>query len=56
MKLVTLVTAAIVLASRLGQAQIAADTNSYDWLINAAHNAVDRGEFFIAEAIKFIFD
>jgi len=45
MKLVTLVTAAIVLGSRLGQAQIAADTNSYDWLIKAAHEAVDRGEF-----------
>ena len=45
MKLVTLVTAAIVLGSRLGQAQVAADTNSYDWLIKAAHDAVDRGEF-----------
>jgi len=45
MKRVTLVTAAIVLGSRLGQAQIAADTNSYDWLIKAAHEAVDRGEF-----------
>ena len=45
MKLVTLVTAAIVLGSRLGQAQIAADTNSYDWLVKAAHDAVDRGEF-----------
>ena len=45
MKLVTLVTAAIFLGSRLGQAQIAADTNSYDWLIKAAHEAVDRGEF-----------
>ena len=45
MKLVTLVTAAIVLGSRLGQAQIASDTNSYDWLVKAAHDAVDRGEF-----------
>ena len=45
MKRVTLVTAAIVLGSRLGQAQITADTNSYDWLIKAAHEAVDRGEF-----------
>ena len=45
MKRVTLVTAAIVLGSRLGQAQVAADTNSYDWLIKAAHEAVDRGEF-----------
>ena len=45
MKLVTLVTAAIVLGSRLGQAQVAADTNSYDWLVKAAHDAVDRGEF-----------
>ena len=39
MKLVTLVTAAIVLGSRPGQAQIAADTNSYDWLVKAAHDA-----------------
>lgn len=45
MKLVTLVTVAIVLGSRLGQAQIASDTNSYDWLVKAAHDAVDRGEF-----------
>ena len=50
MKLVTLVTAAIVLGSRLGQAQIAADTNSYDWLVKAAHDAVDRGEFNPSEA------
>jgi tetratricopeptide (TPR) repeat protein len=45
MKLGTLVTAALVLGSRLGQAQVAADTNSYDWLVKAAHDAVDRGEF-----------
>ena len=50
MKLVTLATAAIVLGSRLGQAQIAADTNSYDWLVKAAHDAVDRGEFNPSEA------
>jgi hypothetical protein len=45
MKLVTVVAAAIVLGSRLGQAQVAVDTNSYDWLVKAAHEAVDRGEF-----------
>jgi tetratricopeptide (TPR) repeat protein len=27
------------------RAQAAADTNSYDWLVKAAHDAVDRGEF-----------
>jgi tetratricopeptide (TPR) repeat protein len=45
MKLVTVVTAAIMLGSSVGRAQVAADTNSYDWLIKAAHEAVDRGEF-----------
>jgi tetratricopeptide (TPR) repeat protein len=45
MKLITVVAAAIVLGSRLGQAQAVADTNSYDWLVKAAHEAVDRGEF-----------
>ena len=45
MKLLAVVTAALVLGSRLGEAQVAADTNSYEWLVNAAHEAVDRGEF-----------
>lgn len=45
MNVVTVVTAAIILGSRVGHAQVAADTNSYDWLVNAAHEAVDRGEF-----------
>ncbi len=45
MRLVTAFTVAIIAGSRLGHAQAAADTNSYDWLVNAAHSAVDRGEF-----------
>jgi tetratricopeptide (TPR) repeat protein len=47
MRLVTLAFAAtLVVAStgRVVRAQVAADTNSYDWLIKAAHEAVDRGE------------
>jgi tetratricopeptide (TPR) repeat protein len=44
MRLVTLVVAMMVCAGAL-RAQAAADTNSYDWLVKAASDAVDRGEF-----------
>ena len=46
MKLVTLAAVAMLAANggRIANAQAAADTNSYDWLIKAAHDAVDRGE------------
>ena len=45
MRLVTTLAAALLLGSRVGHAQVAADSNSYDWLIKAAHAAVDSGEF-----------
>jgi tetratricopeptide (TPR) repeat protein len=47
MRLLTAVAAAMVAgaAPRFVQAQVPADTNSYEWLVQAAHNAVDRGEF-----------
>lgn len=45
MRLVSAVAVAIVASSRLGHAQVAADTNSYEWLVQAAHHAVDSGEF-----------
>jgi tetratricopeptide (TPR) repeat protein len=48
MRLVTSAAVAVVCAAsvvRVAGAQAAADTNSYDWLVKAAHDAVDRGEF-----------
>jgi tetratricopeptide (TPR) repeat protein len=45
MRLVTTVAAALLLGGRIGQAQTAADSNSYTWLVNSAHAAVDSGEF-----------
>jgi hypothetical protein len=47
MRLVTLAATAAIIAVvsvRHAGAQAAADTNSYDWLVNAAGDAVDRGE------------
>jgi tetratricopeptide (TPR) repeat protein len=51
MRLIRLAVAASLSAAGIARGQVtqtaqaAADTNSYDWLVNAAHNAVDRGEF-----------
>jgi tetratricopeptide (TPR) repeat protein len=46
MKLGTVLAAALLCsASGFAHGQTAADTNSYDWLVNAAHEAVDKGEF-----------
>jgi len=51
MRLIRLAVAASLYAASIARGQVAqtaqavADTNSYDWLVNAAHNAVDRGEF-----------
>ena len=45
MRLVTLLAATLLSAGRLAHAQVPADTNSYAWLIKAAHDAVDHGEF-----------
>ena len=45
MRLATAFAAAMLLTTRIGHAQTPADTNSYDWLVNAAHHAVDSGEF-----------
>ena len=53
MRLIRLAVAASLSAVGIARAQAAptqvtqatADTNSYDWLVNAAHSAVDRGEF-----------
>jgi tetratricopeptide (TPR) repeat protein len=44
MRLVTMLVATMASAGVV-RAQAAADTNSYDWLVKAAHDAVDRGEF-----------
>ena len=45
MRLVPVLAAAMLSVGGLAHSQVAADTNSYDWLIKAAHDAVDRGEF-----------
>jgi len=45
MRLVTLLLAATVSAGGIARAQVAADTNSYEWLVKAASEAVDNGEF-----------
>jgi tetratricopeptide (TPR) repeat protein len=45
MRLLTLGVVATVCATSIARAQTPADTNSYDWLIKAAHEAVDKGEF-----------
>lgn len=50
MKLVSAVVAAMLTIGRLGHGQVAADTNSYAWLLEAAHAAVDSGEFEPNEA------
>lgn len=49
MRLVSVIAVALVASSRSSQAQ-AADTNSYEWLVQAAHHAVDSGEFNPNEA------
>lgn len=48
MKRILPLIAAFVAVSRVTHAQAAADT-SYDWFVNAAHAAVDSGEFASAE-------
>ena len=45
MRLVTAVTVASLAFGRLLHAQTATDSSSYTWLVNAAHAAVDSGEF-----------
>lgn len=54
MRLVTVIGVALVASSRLSQAQAATDTNSYEWLVQAAHHAVDSGEFNPNEAKRKI--
>ena len=49
MRLVPAFVAALLLGARLGHAQNK-DTTSYDWLVNAAHHAVDSGEFNASDA------
>jgi tetratricopeptide (TPR) repeat protein len=49
MRLVTAFGAAMLIGARFGHAQ-GADTTSYDWLVQAAHHAVDSGEFNPNEA------
>lgn len=44
MKLGTMFVALVLAASGVARGQTA-DTTSYDWLVKAAHDAVDRGEF-----------
>ena len=45
MKLQLLAVAAALCAGRVAYGQVPADTNSYEWLVKAANDAVDRGEF-----------
>jgi tetratricopeptide (TPR) repeat protein len=45
MKLGILACAAVLGMSSIARAQAPADTTSYDWLVKAANDAVDRGEF-----------
>jgi tetratricopeptide (TPR) repeat protein len=45
MTLGTVVVAAMLSAGRIAQGQVPADTNSYEFLVKAAHDAVDKGEF-----------
>lgn len=45
MRLVTVLAATMLSAGRLMNAQVPADTNSYEWLVKAANDAVDQGEF-----------
>lgn len=45
MKLRLCLTALLLAASRTALAQTGADTTTYAWLLRAAHDAVDRGEF-----------
>jgi tetratricopeptide (TPR) repeat protein len=49
MRLVTGVVAAMLCGAHVARAQAVADTNSYDWLVKAARDAVDRGEFSPSE-------
>src|SRR4051794_802737 len=44
MRLGILVAAAMIAASRIAHGQTQ-DTTSYAWLVKAAHDAVDRGEY-----------
>jgi tetratricopeptide (TPR) repeat protein len=45
MRLVPVLAAGLLSVGGVARGQVAADTNSYDWLIKAAHEAVDHGEF-----------
>jgi hypothetical protein len=54
MKLISALVAATLATSRVAQAQVAADT-SYDWFVNAAHAAVDSGEFASDERRKVLY-
>lgn len=45
MRLGTVVAAAALCAAHMAHAQTQADTTSYEWLVKAANDAVDRGEF-----------
>jgi tetratricopeptide (TPR) repeat protein len=45
MKIEALCVALVFSASVVARGQTATDTTSYDWLVKAAHDAVDKGEF-----------
>lgn len=45
MRLGTVVVAALLSTGRIAYGQVPADTNSYEYLVKAAHDAVDKGEF-----------
>lgn len=45
MRLGTVVVAAMLSAGRIANGQVPADTNSYEFLVKAAHDAVDKAEF-----------
>jgi tetratricopeptide (TPR) repeat protein len=45
MRLGIVAATALLSLARVAHAQAPADTNSYDWLVKAAHDAVDKGEF-----------
>ncbi len=45
MRLGTLVIAVVLSAGSIAHGQVPADTSSYEFLVKAAHDAVDKGEF-----------
>lgn len=54
MRVILALVAGTLAASRVAHSQVAADT-SYDWFVNAAHTAVDSGEFATEEKRKVLY-